>query len=75
MSLATILVLAGGLLLAERSSTARASEGALHLVDGEGVVHLTNVPADPRYRGLPGASGTASGWLRLPARGGRPYAG
>jgi hypothetical protein len=74
VSLATTLVLASVLLLAERSSTARASEGALHLVDGEGVVHLTNVPSDPRYRTVPGASGTASGWLRLPARPGRPYA-
>lgn len=74
MSLAATLVLASVLLLAERSSNARASEGALHLVDGEGVVHLTNVPADPRYRTLPDASGTLSGWLRLPARPGRPYA-
>jgi len=74
VSLAATLVLASVLLPAERSSTARASEGALRLVDGEGVVHLTNVPADPRYRALPGASGTASGWRRLPARAGRPYA-
>jgi hypothetical protein len=43
-----------------------ASDGARLLVDGEGVIHLTNVPADPRYRGLPGASGTTSGWLRMP---------
>jgi soluble lytic murein transglycosylase-like protein len=45
-----------------------ASEAARHLIDADGVLHLTNVPADPRYRGLPGATGTAAGWLRLPAR-------
>jgi soluble lytic murein transglycosylase-like protein len=45
-----------------------AAETAHHLVDADGVVHLTNVPADPRYRGLPGATGTTTGWLRLPAR-------
>ncbi len=74
VSIAATMVLATTLPLAERPSTARASEGAHRLVDGDGVVHLTNVPADPRYRGLPGSSGTASGWLRLPARPGRPYA-
>jgi len=36
------------------------------MVDGAGGVHLTNAPADPRYRGLPVVSGTATGWLRLP---------
>lgn len=35
------------------------------LVDGAGVVHLTNAPADPRYHGLPVVSGTATGWLRM----------
>jgi hypothetical protein len=35
------------------------------LVDGSGVVHLTNAPADPRYRGLPVTSGSATGWLRM----------
>jgi hypothetical protein len=34
---------------------------ALRLIDGEGVVHFTNVPEDPRYRGLPGTSGTIAG--------------
>lgn len=55
------LLLAGGV-------PARASDRAIRLVDAAGVVHLTNVPTDPRYRGLPGASGTSAGWLRLPAR-------
>ena len=35
------------------------------LIDNNGVVHLTNAPTDPRYRGLPVASGTSTGWLRL----------
>src|SRR6266568_7371516 len=38
-----------------------ASAGALRLIDGEGVVHFTNVPGDPRYRGLTGTSATFSG--------------
>ncbi len=51
-----------------------AAEAARQLVDGDGVIHLTNVPADPRYRGLPGATGTTTGWLRLPARAVPEYA-
>jgi hypothetical protein len=35
------------------------------LVDRAGVVHLTNAPADPRYRGLPVTSGSSTGWLRM----------
>jgi soluble lytic murein transglycosylase-like protein len=35
------------------------------MVDGAGIVHLTNAPADPRYRGLPASSGSATGWLRM----------
>ena len=54
------LLLAGGV-------PARASDRARRLVDAAGVVHFTNVPTDPRYRGLPGASATSAGWLRLPA--------
>jgi hypothetical protein len=44
-----------------------ASDRAHRLVDTGGVVYLTNAPADPRYRGLPGATGTSPGWLQLPA--------
>jgi soluble lytic murein transglycosylase-like protein len=62
------------LLLAGGTPAASASDGALRLVDPDGVVHLTNVPADPRYRGLPGASGTSVGWLRLPAHSWTRYA-
>lgn len=61
-ALAPVLLLAGG------PSAASASDGSVQLLDVDGVVHLTNVPADPRYRGSPGASGTRAGWLRLPAR-------
>ena len=39
-----------------------ASADALRLIDGEGVVHFTNVPGDPRYRGLTGTSATIPGW-------------
>jgi soluble lytic murein transglycosylase-like protein len=35
------------------------------MVDSDGAVHLTNAPTDPRYRGLPVASGTVTGWLRM----------
>ena len=40
-----------------------ASAGAARLVDGDGIVHFTNVPEDPRYRGLRGTSVTALGWF------------
>jgi soluble lytic murein transglycosylase-like protein len=59
-----ILLLAAIVAAAPRAAAA----GALRFVDGEGVVHLTNVPADPRYRTLSGSSGTAAGWLRLSPR-------
>jgi len=55
-------------LLAATAPLALASDTALLLVNGEGVIHVTNVPADPRYRALTRSSGTAVGWLRLPAR-------
>ena len=51
-----------------------AAETARQIVDADGVIHLTNVPADPRYRGLPGATGTTTGWLRLPPRAVPEYA-
>ena len=62
------------LLLAGGTPSASASDSSLRLVDADGVIHLTNVPADPRYRGLPGATGTSAGWLRLPARAWTRYA-
>jgi hypothetical protein len=51
-----------------------ATAGTARVVDGDGVVHFTNVPADPRYRGLPGATGTGLGWLRLHDRSRREHA-
>src|SRR6267143_6067711 len=66
VSVAATMVLAAVLLLAVALPAASAADSALRLVDANGVLHLTNVPADPRYRGLPGASGTGAGWLRLP---------
>ena len=42
-------------------------------IDHEGVTHLTDAPTDPRFRRVPGLSGTAKGWLAVPqaARGTR----
>ena len=40
----------------------------------DGRIRVTSVPADPRYRAVPGASGTTSGWLRPPTRPERQYA-
>jgi len=54
---ATILCSTPGLALAASS---------FQLTDGEGVTHFTNAPTDPRYRRMPGLSGTSTGWLRLP---------
>jgi len=67
-------LLLGVSLVACGASSAQGAEPARRLVDPEGVIHVTNVPADPRYRGLPGASGTAAGWLRLPAQAWGRYA-
>src|SRR5690242_2326864 len=45
--------------------TAPAQAESYRLIDGDGIVHLTNAPTDPRYRGLPVVSGTSTGWLRM----------
>ena len=58
-------VLAGAVILATVVWTANAGAENYRLIDGAGVVHLTNAPTDPRYRGLPFVSGTSSGWLRM----------
>lgn len=68
VSLTATMALATALLGPGPATPPAASEAARQLVDADGVVHLTNVPADPRYRGLPGATGTTTGWLRLPPR-------
>jgi general secretion pathway protein E len=64
------------LLLAAGVSTASGSDSVSRRIDGGGVLYLTNVPGDPRYRGVPeiGTSGTTSGWLRLAARSRTRYA-
>ncbi len=53
-----------------------AGQRPYRLVDEEGVTHITDTPTDPRFRPMPGFSGTASGWLKLPpaARGGLAFA-
>ena len=56
--LAAVVLAAGGLPIPVVSA------GAIRLVDGDGVLHLTNVPTDPRYRGQPGSTGIAS--VRVP---------
>ena len=35
-------------------------------VGPDGTVHFTNAPNDPQYRRMPGSSGTAEAWLRVP---------
>ena len=44
-----------------------ASAETYRFVTPDGTVHLTNAPTDPRYQRMAAASGTAAGWLRLPA--------
>jgi soluble lytic murein transglycosylase-like protein len=51
-----------------------ASAQPTQLLDAAGVMHLTNVPADPRYRDLPTGRGSGAGWLRLPDRSLRAHA-
>jgi len=43
-----------------------AESASLELTDEDGITHFTNTPADPRYRRMPGMSGTAAGWLSSP---------
>jgi soluble lytic murein transglycosylase len=52
--------------LALVGSSGSALAAAFRLVDGDGVVHLTNAPSDPRYQRLLGWTGTSSGWLAIP---------
>jgi soluble lytic murein transglycosylase len=66
--LAAVVLAAGGLPIAVVSA------GAVRLVDGDGVLHLTNVPTDPRYRGQPGTTGIASVRIPPPDRSASRYA-
>jgi hypothetical protein len=49
-------------------AAAPATAQVYRLSTGDGTVHFTNAPTDPRYRSLghPASSGTAAGWLNLP---------
>ncbi|HEY7250182.1 MAG TPA: lytic transglycosylase domain-containing protein [Methylomirabilota bacterium] len=58
-----VVALAGILVTVAGTSCAQAD--SYRLVETNGVVHFTNAPTDPRYRGLPSSSGTATGWLRM----------
>ncbi len=56
----------GVLLLAAAGAPVEGHGASYRLTDDEGVTHFTNAPTDPRYRSMPGMSGTGAGWLRLP---------
>ena len=43
-----------------------ASDAAYRRVDEDGVTHITDSPSDSRFTVMPGFSGTASGWLKVP---------
>ena len=58
-----VLAVAVGAVIALWAGEAEAD--SYRLVDDNGVVHLTNAPTDPRYRGMPIVSGTSTGWLRM----------
>jgi soluble lytic murein transglycosylase-like protein len=47
-------------------SVSPALAGPFRLIDEDGVIHLTDTPNDTRYQALPGYTGTASGWLKVP---------
>jgi hypothetical protein len=57
------LLLAAAVLAAGGLPIPVVSAGVVRLVDGDGVLHLTNVPTDPRYRGQPGITGIS---VRVP---------
>jgi soluble lytic murein transglycosylase-like protein len=53
--------------------TSVAAAQALRLVDADGVVHVTNLPTDPRYRGVAGGSANTQDSFRRSAREPRQY--
>jgi len=67
-------ILLAAALVAAATTPRMATADTLRLVDREGIVHVTNVPADPRYRAFSRSSGTTAGWLRLPPRRWAEYA-
>ena len=54
-------------------TAACAFDSARRFVDTDGVVYLTNVPADPRLRGLPGAADPSGGLLGCSRNAGTRY--
>src|SRR5262249_57815871 len=56
---ATRALLTVAMYVAVPPATHLASAGAARPIDGDGIVHFTNVPDDPRYRGVRSTSGTA----------------
>jgi soluble lytic murein transglycosylase-like protein len=56
----------GVLLLAATGAPVEGQAASYRLTDEDGVTHFTNAPTDPRYRSMPGMSGSSAGWLRLP---------
>jgi soluble lytic murein transglycosylase-like protein len=62
-------LVAGVLLLGSAGFAPASAASSFRLTDAEGVTHYTNAPTDPRYQNMPGMSGTAAGWLRVPAAG------
>jgi hypothetical protein len=56
-----------GVVTAVFLSSTSAGAQVFKLSDGDGTVHFTNAPTDPRYKNLAGySSGTSAGFLRLP---------
>ena len=56
-----------GVVSAVLLSSTSAGAQVYRLSEGDGTVHFTNAPTDPRYKNLAGyASGTSAGFLRLP---------
>jgi soluble lytic murein transglycosylase-like protein len=55
------------ILLATAADVSRVGAEMFKLTEADGTTHFTNAPTDPRYRRMGFTSGTAAGWLRLPA--------
>ena len=55
------------ILLATALDVSRVGAQTYKLTEADGTTHFTNAPTDPRYKRMGFTSGTAAGWLRLPA--------
>jgi hypothetical protein len=55
------------ILLATVLDVSRVGAETYKLTEADGTTHFTNAPTDPRYKRMGFTSGTAAGWLRLPA--------